>query len=171
MQWSKEALLKSFAIKKGDLTSINDKLFTAKEIKTLLKWKKVKPKGTKKADLVEAYIAAAKPPIQKSWTCSEEAALQDLKSEHVDLKDMALGIATTQMACAVANNLAQLDPESRDVLIKSLQAYDQDNGPNVLCVVRAIIVTNNPALAHRVCHCRCCFARCDSNCFGSRFSH
>ena len=71
---------------KGDLTSINDKLFTAKEIKTLLKWKKVKPKGTKKADLVEAYIAAAKPPIQKSWTRSEEAALQDLKSEHVDLK-------------------------------------------------------------------------------------
>ena len=117
---------------KGDLTSINDKLFTAKEIKTLLKWKKVKPKGTKKADLVEAYIAAAKPPIQKSWTRSEEAALEDLKSEHVDLKDTALGIATTQMARAVANNLAQLDPESRDVLIKTLQAYDEDNGPNVL---------------------------------------
>jgi hypothetical protein len=48
------------------------------------------------------------------------------------MKDTALGVATTQMARAVTNNLAQLDTESRAALKRSLDEYDDNNGPNVL---------------------------------------
>ena len=53
--------------KKGELTHVTEKSFTIPEIKTLLKWKKIKIKSTKKKDMVAAYIAAPKPPIQKVW--------------------------------------------------------------------------------------------------------
>ena len=36
------------------------------------------------------------------------------------------------MARAVTNNLAQLDMESRAALKRSLEDYEDDNGPNVL---------------------------------------
>ena len=118
--------------KKGELTSLNGKDFTLPEIKMLLKWKKVKVKSTLKKDLVEAYISNPTPPIQKIWCRSEEEALVALKDANVPLIDTALGVATTQMARAVTNNLAQLDMESRAALKRSLDEYDDNNGPNVL---------------------------------------
>ena len=117
---------------KGELTYLTSKEFTLPEIKTLLKWKKVKATSTKKQDLVQAYVAAPKPPIQKVWCRSEEAALQSLKDEDMPLKDTALGVATTQMARAVTNNLTNLDSPTRNLLLKSLQDFDDNNGPNVL---------------------------------------
>jgi DNA-binding transcriptional MerR regulator len=98
--------------RKGELTYMTEKEFTLAEIKTLLKWKKVKAVSSKKRDMVDAYIAAPKPKIQKVWCNSEEQKLQDLKSKMVPLKDTALGVATNQMARAVLNNLDNLDKES-----------------------------------------------------------
>ena len=55
-----------------------------------------------------------------------------LQSTEVDIKDTALGVAATQMARALGNNVAQLNPESRAALRETLRAYEEDNGPNVL---------------------------------------
>ena len=118
---------------KGDLTYENEKQFTVAEIKILLKWKKTKPLSTKKKDLIDAYIKAPKPAKPtKIWTKTQETTLQELKSTEVDIKDTALGIAATQMARALTNNVAQLDNEARAALRETLRAYDEDNGPNVL---------------------------------------
>ena len=117
---------------KGELTSINAKHFTSAEIKTLLRWKRKKPAGTKKKDLVEAYITTPKPPIQKSWTRSEEEALLQLKSTDVSLKDTALGVATIQMARAVGTNLAKVDSPTRAALKQSLLEYEEAKAPNCL---------------------------------------
>ena len=117
---------------KGDLDSMSVKKFTLPEVKVLLKWKKVKVTATKKRDLVDAYIAAPKPKIQKVWCRSEEAELVALKEQKVPLKDTALGMATTQMAYAVTNNLAQLDQNSMDALKTALQTFEDSKNPNVL---------------------------------------
>ena len=118
---------------RGDLTYSNEKKFTVAEIKTLLKWKKTKPESTKKKDLIDAYIKAPKPAKPtKVWTKTQEAALVLLQSTEVDIKDTALGVAATQMARALGNNVAQLNPESRAALRETLRAYEEDNGPNVL---------------------------------------
>ena len=114
--------------KKGELTHDTVKNFTLPEIKTLLKWKKApKPPSSKKADLVQTYIDAPKPKIQKVWCRSEEAELQALKSEKVEMKDTALGMAVTQMAPAVTHNLATLDPETRAALKRSLEDFEKDD--------------------------------------------
>ena len=125
--------------KKGDLTFLNEKQFTLAEVKILLKWKKVKTKSTKKEELVEAYITAPKPKIQKSWCNSEEEALQSLKNPQMELKHTALGAAALQMARAVSNNLATLPSPERAALRQSLLDYDggrikddDDAGPNVI---------------------------------------
>ena len=98
--------------KKGELTAETEKAFTLPEVKMLLKWKKVKPQSSKKRDLVDAYITAPKPKIQKIWSRFEEDALQKLKSEDIPMKDTAIGVATKQMAQALTNNLAHLDKET-----------------------------------------------------------
>ena len=123
---------------KGELTFETEKKFTLNEIKTLLKWKKAKPTSTKKRDMVEAYVAAAKPQKpQKTWTCSEEAALQDLKREELSLKETAVGVAATQMAKAVTKNLDKMDKETIRSLQEALDARsgvmsDNKEGPNTL---------------------------------------
>jgi hypothetical protein len=118
---------------KGELTHDSVKRFTLPEIATLLKWKKVKmPASKKKAELVETYIAAPKPKIQTFWCRSEEAALQALKSENITVKDTALGVAASQMARAVTNNLAQLDEASLAALKTAIESLEEDNGDNVI---------------------------------------
>jgi hypothetical protein len=96
---------------KVELTWDREKLFTVKDIETLLKWKKVKPSSKWKKDLVEAYCAAPKPKIQKTWCRSEDKALQKMKMEVIALQETAVGVATSQMAQAVTNNLSNLDPD------------------------------------------------------------
>jgi hypothetical protein len=117
---------------KGELTHGTEKNFTLPEIKTLLKWKKTKATSARKRDLVEAYIGATKPKIQKVWTRGEEAALEKLKKQDLPLKETALGVATQQMARAVTNNLAQLDGESMSALKTALEGFDENSGPNVI---------------------------------------
>ena len=74
------------------------KTFTVKEINVLLKWKNVKGVSNRKNDIVDAYVAAAKPKPVTIWKRAEEAELQKLKDLMVPLKDTALGVATNQMA-------------------------------------------------------------------------
>ena len=103
--------------KKGDLTSLNGKSFSATEIKILLRWKGLVPSHyKKKEDMQEAYITTPKPKITKSWTRLEEAALHELMEETVEMKETAVGVATTQMAKAVTNNLSTLDSPTRNAL-------------------------------------------------------
>jgi hypothetical protein len=117
---------------KGELTSKTFRMFVVPEIKILLKWKGAKPESSRKADIVKAYIEAKKPPIVKSWTRGEEAALLKQKERHVDLKDTALGVAAGQMARAVTNNLAQLDEDSLATLKTALGIFSAESGPNVI---------------------------------------
>jgi hypothetical protein len=74
---------------KGELTLDSVNKFTNPEIKTLLRWKKVKLEAGKnrKKDLVEAYVAAPKPMIQKIWSRSEEAALLNLKNTNIPMRE------------------------------------------------------------------------------------
>jgi hypothetical protein len=117
---------------KGDLTYDNVKLFSTKEIETLLKWKKAKPTAKRKTEMVDAYIKAPKPQITKSWTRSEEARLTELLKEDVPIKETALAVATTQMARAVTNNLANLDTPTRASLKRSLQDFEDEKGDNII---------------------------------------
>jgi hypothetical protein len=127
----KEAVL--MIRKKGELTVATEKEFTVAQIKTLLHWKKAKqPSSTKKRDLVNTYLDTVKPKIQKTWTRGEEAALVALKVQDLLLIDTALGMATTQMATAVKNNLAQLDKDSIDSLKTALEEYTDNQGDNVI---------------------------------------
>lgn len=82
--------------KKGELTANTEKNFTLPETKTLLKWKKIKMVSNRKRDLADAHIAALKPKIQKVWTRSEENAPLQLKSVDIQLKDAAIGVASSQ---------------------------------------------------------------------------
>ena len=96
----------------------------------------MKTKATKKEELVELYLKAPKPKITKSWTRSEEEALQKLKNPDVDLKETAVGCATVQMAKAVGNNLSNLDSPQRGALKLALDNYEEikqeSKLPNVL---------------------------------------
>jgi hypothetical protein len=121
---------------KGELTWDREKLFTVKDIDTLLKWKKVKPNSKRKKDLIEAYCDAPKPKMQATWCRMEEAALQRLKNEVLSLKETAVGVATNQMARAVTNNLSNLDSDSIAALRLAIGNLDQEQreeeGPNVI---------------------------------------
>ena len=110
-------------MKKGELTEETEKKFTIPELKMLLKWKKVKPPSSKKRAMVDAYIVAPKPKIQKVWCRSEEAALQALKGD-VTVKETALGVASQQMARAVGNNLSNLDQGSLDLLKTAIEIFE-----------------------------------------------
>jgi hypothetical protein len=125
----REAVIK----KKGELTWEREKGFTVPEITTLCNWKKIPAKaGMKKRDLVDAYIAAPKPKIQKVWSRSEEEALQKLKSKVIELKETEIGVATVQMARAVTNNLANLDEKSLKELRGALADLDEEKSENVI---------------------------------------
>ena len=117
---------------KGDLDSISEKKFTLPEVKVLLKWKKVKVTATKKRDLIDAYIAAPKPKIQKVWCNSEEAALVALKEQEVPLKETRLGTAAKQMATAVGKSLEKLDQETMDGLKTAILTFEETKNPNAI---------------------------------------
>ena len=117
--------------KKGKLTSKTEKIFTLPEIKILLKWKKAKAISARKRDMVDAYLDAPKPKIQKVWCRSEEAALQALR-EDVKIEDTALGVASNQMARAVGNNLASIDMGTRATLKAALETFEDSHNPNAL---------------------------------------
>jgi hypothetical protein len=51
---------------KGELTHTTEKNFNLAEIEMLLKWKKVQLKTKRKREMIDAYIAAPKPKIQKA---------------------------------------------------------------------------------------------------------
>jgi Na+/phosphate symporter len=106
--------------------------FTTKEIDVLLKWKKVKSTSKRKADLIQAYVDAPKPKIQKTWVRSEEAALAKLKEEVVELKETAVGVAASQMAKAVTTNLNHLDEESIAALKKAIDGLDSKVQESIL---------------------------------------
>jgi hypothetical protein len=110
---------------KGSLCPQSVTKFTVPEIKLLLKWKKVKPKSSKKADLAAAYYSNPPPLTAPLWTPQEEMELVALQSETtVDIKDTAIGRAAAQMAHAVRHNLSNIDPETRAQLKRALDDCD-----------------------------------------------
>jgi hypothetical protein len=132
----KKALLKAVELennarhlltRKGNLVPENERNFNVADLKLLLKWKKVKASSFKKADLVMAYYNNPSPPNVQPWSDEDEMKLVALRSEDIDMKDTALGVATAQMARAVQQNLANLDPETRAQLKKALDD-DGDDG-------------------------------------------
>ena len=119
--------------KKGELTWDRERSFTRAEILTLCNWKKVQMKSNaKKRELVDAYVDAPKPKIQTIWSRSEEAALQKLKDEVVELKATEIGVTTPQMARAVTNNLANLDSDSISALKAAIDDISNGDMNNVI---------------------------------------
>jgi hypothetical protein len=127
-QWAAIRLIKA----KGKLTYDTEKLFTLAEVKILLKWKKIKASGTKKRDLIDAYRAAPKPPIQVIWKRSEQAGLNALKSQEIPLESTALGVTTKKMVNHLQNSMGNLDKESIDQLAAILQARREMDNLNAL---------------------------------------
>ena len=77
--------------------------------------------------MVDAYIAAPKPKIQKVWSCFEEEDLLKLKSQDIPLQETAIGTATAQMARAVTNHIAQLDKKTVADLREAIGTLDSTN--------------------------------------------
>lgn len=109
---------------KGNPSFERERDFTLKELKLLIKWKKVKPTSQKKADLIEAVINNPPPLDEAPWTVEEEMLLVTLKESttDVDMKDTALGVQATQMAHAVLNNFDILDDETKALLLQKATA-------------------------------------------------
>jgi hypothetical protein len=127
-QWAAIRLIKA----KGELTYDTEKLFTLAEIKILLKWKKVKAIGTKKRDLIDAYRAAPKPPIQVIWKRSEQEALDALKNKEIGLESTALGTAMKRVVKTLQNSFGNLDEDSLKELEALIQSRREQNNPNAL---------------------------------------
>jgi hypothetical protein len=109
---------------KGSLVPDNASNFTVADIKLLLKWKKAKPTSFKKADLLSAYYTNPPPLSSQLWTPDDEIELLALSSNNVNMIDTAIGVATTQMARAVRQNLAHLDAETKAALKEALAGDD-----------------------------------------------
>jgi hypothetical protein len=127
-QWAALRLIKA----KGELTMETEKNFTLAEIKLLLKWKKIKPTGTKKRDLVDAYRNAPKPKIQVIWKRSEEAELEALKSTDVSLESTALGAAAKKMIQNLKNSMGALHQDDLKELKAIMDARQELDIPNAL---------------------------------------
>ena len=121
--------------RKGELTRLTEKDFAIAETKHLLKWKKITIKATTKRKMADAHIAAPKPKIQKVWCRSEEASLNRLKELNIPLKETALGVAASQMAKAMTNNLAILDTPTKDSLRSALGDSTAPHPVGILWVV------------------------------------
>jgi hypothetical protein len=117
---------------KGELTWETEKHFTLAEIKIMLKWKKIKPSGTKKRDLVLAYIETPKPPIQVVWKRSEQAAMDALRAENIPLEWTALGVAANRLVKTLKNSIASLDAEALKDLQAIIEARKELDNPNAL---------------------------------------
>ena len=68
--------------------------------------------------------------IQKVWSRSEEAQLVAMKQKAIPLKDTALGIAANQMACAVVNDVDNLDKESMQALRQAIDRAAEESKDN-----------------------------------------
>jgi hypothetical protein len=123
------ALLES----KGSLVPQNASHFTVENLKLLIKWKRVLlPASAKKAELLAAYFAHPLPPPSQDWSPEEEMELVALQSETIDMKDTAIGVATNQMARAVVQNLANIDPEMLAQLKEAVDQMDTTIPVNVI---------------------------------------
>jgi hypothetical protein len=128
-QWAALRLIKA----KGELTFETASRFSLAETKTMAKWKKIKPTGTKKSDLVEAYTNAPKPKIKPVWQPSEEAKLDALKDpSNITLQSTALGVAMKKMVRTLQNSFGDLDVDSLKELEALLQAKKEQDNPNAL---------------------------------------
>ena len=113
-------------VKAIDLSPDTEKKFILPECKLLCKWKGCKLTGPlTKHEYVKAYAAAARPPLPVPWTQEDESKLLTIRSEDVELKDTALGVASKQMAAAVTQNMSKLDADSRHKLLQSLAQFDR----------------------------------------------
>jgi hypothetical protein len=128
-QWAAIRLIRA----KGELTLDTEKLFTMPEIKTMLKWKKIRPSGTKKRELVQAYTEAPKPPIQPIWKRSEQQAMDALREdENVPLQSTALGAAANRMVRNLKNSMGYIDADALKELEAIIQARKELDNPNAL---------------------------------------
>jgi hypothetical protein len=120
--------------KKGELTHETVKNFTMDEIKKMLRWKRIKPSGTLKRDLVQAYIDTPKPQrIQTIWSRREEAELVALKNKgNITLETTALGVAAIKMMKTLQNSVVSLDQSSCDELQAMMEAKKERDNPNAL---------------------------------------
>ena len=97
--------------------------YTVPEIKVLLRLHypgKKTFKGGKK-ELVKQLLNAPPYNWTEYWTADNEVQSQQLMSYEVPMRDTALGVATSQIARAVSNNIQLLDEEAKQALRASLQ--------------------------------------------------
>jgi len=106
----------------GERTAEKIKDYPAKAMQKLYEWKFNKKSTEAREKLLEAYLNKAAPEKEPEWTMSEEIKLKDLLTEDMYAKDTALGVQLKQTAKALANNVDDLDDESKAELLQKLQA-------------------------------------------------
>jgi len=99
----------------------NTKTYPAQAMKKLHEWKHNKKSTEGQEKLLKAHHGAPVPLKDPDWSMSEEARLKDLLTADMHAKDAALGVQLKQTAKAIANNVDDLDEESKAELLRVLQ--------------------------------------------------
>ena len=99
----------------------NEEKFLIPECELTCKWKACKiPSSNNKEQHIAVHLKMSRLPTPEPWTEEEGALLKTLKTDNVDLKDTALGVAAKQRATAVAHDMEKLDDKTWNKLLKSL---------------------------------------------------
>ena len=105
----------------GEPTTEKIKDYPAKAMQKLYEWKHNKKSSEAREKLLEVYLKKDPPKEEPEWTMSEEIRLKELLTEDMYAKDTALGVQLKQTAKALANNIDDLDEESKAELLQKLQ--------------------------------------------------
>jgi len=112
--------------KHGEPSPENIKTYPAQAMKKLYEWKHNKKSSEGREKLLKAYHGAPVPLKDPDWSLSEEVRLKDLLTVDMYAKDTALGVQLKQTAKAIANNIDDLDEESKAELLRVLQDKQGD---------------------------------------------
>ena len=122
--WRKKLRQEALEIlkKHGEPTIEKIKEYPAPAMKKLYEWK-LNKKSTEAREklLLKAYLEAPTPLKDPEWTMSGEIKLKQQLTDDMCAKDTALGVQLKQTAKAIANNIDDLDDESKAELLQKLQ--------------------------------------------------
>ena len=111
----------------GEPTLEKIKDYPARAMQKLYEWKLNKASKKAREDLLKEYLKAPTPLKDAEWTISEEMRLKELLTEDMYAKDTAIGVQLKQTAKAIANNIHDLDKQSRSDLLKVLQDREAED--------------------------------------------
>jgi len=111
----------------GEPTEENIKNYPAPAMKKLCQWKHNEQSTEGREKLLKAYLGAPVPLKEPDWSMSEEIKLKALLTEDMHAKDTAIGVQLRQTAKTIANNIEDLDKETRLELLQALQDKEKED--------------------------------------------